>query len=516
MKNILFSFPISAVFLLFLPFFGKTQSTDFNYTATCFGNQTTLTAVSSLPDTSITSWQWDIDGNNIYELSGKTIITLITQDTANVKLRITPNIGSADSVTKNVIIDPLPQVNFISNNLCETKAATYISQSTIASGSITQFLWDFNNDGVTDDNSNDTVSYTCGPASTYITKLTCVSDKGCSAFTQKTTTVYPNPAAGFSASGSGLCDSTLFTNTTAVSNPDFYIWNFGDGNNMTTSGNASHVYAGAGTYTASLVAITLAGCRDTAMQIITISSTPVASFTAANLCVGDLTSFSNTSVISAPDNFIWDFGDGNSAATSGNTDHTYEFAGTYTVSLTAINLSGCQSSVQSVITVNPSPAVSLDLSGDTVIYPGETLTLTATGGSYTYGWTNGETTNSITVDQPGNYYCHVTDVNGCWAHLTVNIVAFETPDTVSVSGFILTPNGDNINDCLIINDIEAYQNCDLKIYNMWNDEVYSVTGYKNDFCGYGNGNMELRSGAYYYIIQCDDKPLLKGNINILR
>ncbi|HEY4798780.1 MAG TPA: hypothetical protein VII99_06850, partial [Bacteroidia bacterium] len=175
--------------------------TNFNYTQTCYGNQTTLVASSSLADTAIASWQWDLDNNGTYDISGKTIITLFaTKDTNIVKLRITPKYSAADSISKTVIIDPLPLVNFVTKNLCAGKPAIYVSKSTIASGSITQYLWDFNNDGITDNNSGDSVSYTCGPAANYTSKLTCVSNKGCYGFTQKITSVYPNPSASFTTS----------------------------------------------------------------------------------------------------------------------------------------------------------------------------------------------------------------------------------------------------------------------------------------------------------------------------
>lgn len=412
------------------------QSPNFNFTQTCFGNQTTLVASSSLPDTAISQWQWDLDGNGSYELSGKTIMSFFIQnDTVAVKLKITPVTGTADSITKNVIIDPLPQVNFMANNLCESRAAVYASQSTISSGSITQFLWDFNNDGVTDDNSNDTVSYICGPAQTYITKLTCVSDKGCSAFSQKTTTVFPNPTAAYSAANTCLGNNTAFTNSSTAVNPDYYSWDFGDGAGTIASGNTSHTYSVAGTYTVQLIAVTQAGCRDTAA---------------------------------------------------------------------------------SAVTINPNPAASFQYSGDTVLFEGGSITITVTGGSYNYLWSGGEVTDNISVTQSGTYSCQVTDANGCTAALSTYISFLEIPDTVSVAGFVLTPNDDNINDVLIINNISAYSSCDLKLYSMWNDEVFSVTGYKNDWKGTSSSGDVLPAGAYYYIIQCDDKPMLKGNINILR
>jgi len=396
------------------------QTPNFNFTQTCFGSQTSLVATSSLPDSAISTWQWDLDGNGSYEMSGKSIISiLISNDTVPVKLKITPKVGLADSITKNVIIDPLPQVNFIANNLCESRAAIYISQSIITSGSIAQFLWDFNNDGIVDDNSNDTVSYICGPAQTYVTKLTCVSDKGCSSFTQKTTTVYPNPVAAFSSANTCLGNTTAFTNSSTAVNPDYYKWDFGDGNLNVASGNTNHSYASAGNYNVELIAVTQAGCRDTALSVVTINSNPAASF---------------------------------------------------------------------------------QFSGDTTFYEGGTVTISVAGGAFNYAWSTGEVSNSISVSQSGNYSCSVTDGNGCFTNLATTILVHEVPDTIVVLGVILTPNEDNINDALIIQNIDAYSSCDLKVYNMWNDEVYSTTGYKNDWEGKNKNDGYLPAGSYYYLL----------------
>ena len=164
------------------------QNPNFTYNQTCFGSQTTLVGSSSLADSAVQMWQWDVDGDGIFDFNNKTIVYFFTtNDTVAVKLKITPNFGSPDSITQNVIIDPLPNVNFMVDNLCTGNIANYYNQSTIALGSITQWLWDFNNDGSPDNTSNDTVTYNCGGTpNTFLSRLTCVSDKGCSSFATKT------------------------------------------------------------------------------------------------------------------------------------------------------------------------------------------------------------------------------------------------------------------------------------------------------------------------------------------
>jgi len=412
------------------------QSPNFTYSQTCYGQQTILVGSSSLPDTAITSWQWDMDGDGVYDLNSKTIVYFFTaNDTVAVKLKITPNYGTPDSITKNVIIDPLPNVNFIVDNLCTGSIATYSGACTISVGFISQYLWDFDNNGTTDNSSNDTVTFACGGTpNTYFSRLTCVSDKGCSAFATKTIQVFQTPTASFSIADTCLNDNTLFTNWSTINSPDYYRWDFGDGFQSTTSGNANHIYTAIGNYNVSLIAVTMNGCRDT---------------------------------------------------------------------------SGVK-----VVNIHALPVITIDTSGSTHIFEGGSVTLTASGAS-SYLWNPSSTSaSSVVVSQSGTYTVLGTDNIGCSATAEISVTKFVTPDTVAVSSNILTPNGDGINDFLIIDNKEAYTSCILQVYNMWNVEVYSKEGYNNDWDGTSNGKV-LPDGAYYYMITCDDKPMLKGNINIL-
>lgn len=407
------------------------QGTDFIYTPTCYGSQTTLVGSSSIPDADIQSWQWDIDGDSVFEFSGKTIVYLFaSNDTFPVKLKVTPLTGTADSIIKNVIIDPLPDVNFHVDNLCALKKATYYNQSTITSGSIGQFLWDFDNNGVTDDNSNDTVTYTCGPAQTYITRLTCVSDKGCSSFATKTTEVFPQPDVSFTSSNNCAGDSTLFTNTSNISSPDFFLWDFGDGG-ASSEMSPGHYFSNAGNYNVILIAATVNGCRDTSQTVI--------------------------------------------------------------------------------VAINQPPSVVIN-APDTIFSEGNQLTLTASG-AISYTWWNGYTGQSVSINDGGTYTVTGTDANGCSDEASFSVTKIPLP-VVSVASNILTPNGDNINDFLLINNVQSYNGCVVEIYNIWNDKVYSSGDYNNDWnCTSGNGKI-LPDGAYYYRIDCDGE-VIKGNINIL-
>lgn len=95
------------------------------------------------------------------------------------------------------------------------------------------------------------------------------------------------------------------------------------------------------------------------------------------------------------------------------------------------------------------------------------------------------------------------------------------PRSSDEPGFVFnqfSPNGDGVNDTLIINNIQdtQYQNNTFEIYDRYGNQVYSVTGYDNTWRGEGN-NGELPKGTYFYVLDLGDgSAVKKGWIQIIR
>ncbi len=408
---------------------------DFSFTEVCLGNYTSLNGTSSTPDSLIAEWLWDLDNDLQYDDgTGKSITYIFGQaGTLTVGLKIIPTVGQPDSVIKQVIVDPQPDVNFHVDNTCAFQPALYIDQSTISSGSIVQWQWDFDNDNIVDDISGPNVFFTVGPPQTYVSKLTCISDLGCSAFATKTTEIFPQPVADFMFWGTCEGEGTVFhNNSTPNDSVSYYLWSFGDNNYETTFNDPVHTYSSNGNYTASLIVLTDNNCRDTS---------------------------------------------------------------SYNVN------------------INPKPDINFTYSGDSVLLEGSQITVAVEDGMDSYLWSDGEITNSIVVTTGGTYYVTVTDNNQCTSDDSVFIATRN--DEVKVINEILTPNGDGINDYFKIDNIEYYGDCQITIYNRWNDIVFSTSAYKNDWDG-TNGGKLLDAGTYFFVIKCDDKDPLIGNLNILR
>jgi PKD repeat protein len=154
---------------------------------------------------------------------------------------------------------------------------------------------------------------------------------------------------------------------TSVNSPTSWFWSFGDGSSSTLQ-NPSHTYTAAGTYTVTLTVTNAAGSNTTftKFDIITtdyglasVTSTsifppnasPVASFeyitTGASEIAPLTVAFFDTSV-NSPTSWFWSFGDG-STSPSQNPSHAYTSAGSYTVTLTAINAVGSNTSSEPLL-----------------------------------------------------------------------------------------------------------------------------------------------------------------------
>jgi PKD repeat protein len=159
------------------------------------------------------------------------------------------------------------------------------------------------------------------------------------------------PFARFSGTPTtGTSPLTVAFTDLSANTPTSWNWSFGDGNTSTLQ-NPSKVYSSPGTYTISLAATNIAGSNSTTkLNYITASSAalvPVAGFSGtpttgtAPLTVAFTDLSANT-----PASWNWSFGDGNTS-TLQNPSKVYSSPGSYTVSLTATNSAGNNTTIRS-------------------------------------------------------------------------------------------------------------------------------------------------------------------------
>jgi uncharacterized protein (DUF2141 family) len=215
-----------------------------------------------------------------------------------------------------------------------------------------------------------------------------------------------------SCNGSSTGQATV--NATGGTTGYTYLWN-----NSQTGATATGLIAG--NYTVTVT--DNHSCTATATVTITQPSAVTASIPSKTdvLCKGGSTGTATASASggSTPYSYLWN---------NGSADKTVVglSAGSYTVTITDRN--GCTSTSTTNIS---EPANALTAGISTYTNPGceggltGTATVTASGGTspYTYLWTNGETTSSISGLGAGTYQVVVTDNLGCIKEATILLTA---------------------------------------------------------------------------------------------
>ncbi len=177
---------------------------------------------------------------------------------------------------------------------------------------------------------------------------------------------------------------------------------------------------------------------------------PIANFQASDdtICVGGSVAFSNQSQYS--DSYNWLFPGGTpGTSTLASPSVSYNFAGTYTAKLIAIR-GQITDTLTFEIVVNDPPQAEITYSGILSICEGQSIQLNASLGDL-FQWklngTNiqGETNQTITVSQNGNYSVLITSECGTSLSSSVYVDIIPAPAVPVITGnFSPTPNSNEI------------------------------------------------------------------------
>jgi gliding motility-associated-like protein len=443
-------------------------------------------------------------------------------DTFTVVLIVTDTIGCKDTFSKHtwVHVHPEPLANFSVNDSSQClngNVFALLNNSTIKSGTFSQ-TWDFA-DGYNTVSYNANHSYSL--ADSYMIKLLIVSDWACKDSILRKVYVRPEPKASFTINLNPQYKSGnkfIFTSNSVISSGNLqYFWDFGDGNSD-ISVNPIHSYSNSGTYYVKLIVSSDYGCADTFYDsAIVLKFTKInLSFTSLNGCVGIPVNFKNASTVAPPDsfiNFLWDFGDGNQTIILDDPQHIYTSPGSYIITFIGLTAFGNKDTLTDTIEIYPSPTVVITAVPDTISIPGRPVTLTASGLYDLLLWSDNSTGSSITANMEGKFWVTAAYNNGCKSSDTIELTKGENKQIDVMN--VITPNGDGINDKLVIKNIDRIQPCKFAIYNRWGDEIYSTDNYQNNWVGTYNGKA-LPEGTYYFVVVAKDGKVYKGAVNILK
>jgi PKD repeat protein len=357
------------------------------------------------------TYEWDVDNNGTFDLTGQTVIT--TWNTAGVytiTLRVTDDDGSAGFDTAQVTIDNAPPTAdaggpYITDvNLPVTFSG---AGSTDPTGDPLTYQWNFGDGTPIIITTNVTVTHIYADDDVYTATLQVGDGRGGTDTDTATITVNnlppiaianANPTTTFESAavtfdGSGSSDPGLYDTLT-------YQWDFGDGSPVVNGVNATHTYADNNVYTVILTVTDDGGAIDTdtiPVTILNANPNAVASANPNPTFEGNAVTF-NGSGSSDPGiydalTYRWNFGDGSPIAIGITATHTYADNNVYTATLTVtdddsatdtdtISLTILNANPTAIVSANPNPV----LEGNPVALDGSSSSDPGTNDTLTYEW----------------------------------------------------------------------------------------------------------------------------------
>ncbi|CAN5637141.1 hypothetical protein BH11BAC2_BH11BAC2_11410 [soil metagenome] len=408
---------------------------SFTSTNACLGFTTAFNNTSSIATGNIINWAWNFNNGYSSNLQNPTQV-YSTSGAYTVTLVATSGAGCRDSVTLPVNVDPIPNADFTANTVCASEATQFNDASTIPSGNINSWSWDFG-DGNT--SNLQSPQHTYALEGTYIVTLVAYSTSGCADSIQYSVTVNPTPVADFNADPVCEGDSTQFINTSFINNGSIsdINWDFGDGN-TSTDVDPMHKYVQAGTYTVTLTVGSDLGCENVITKQVEVNSLPNANFTTSAVCDGYYAVFTDQSTVNngTITGYYWNFGDSTSSNQQ-SPNHLFNGPGTYTITLIATSDAGCVAadSQSTVIYVLPKAAfgtTNVCLGSVTSFIDSSTISF---GSINSWEWDFGDGSTSMnqnpshTFTTSGTYDVQlvVRSVNGCTDTLKQSVNVYPVP-----------------------------------------------------------------------------------------
>lgn len=409
-------------------------------TLTCSNAQVQLNGNGSSSGGNIT-YLWTTSNGTIIGPANTPIVTVAAAGTYCLTVTNTSNGCSATdcaSVTSNTT-PPVANAGSASPLTCTTTQVT-LNGSSSSSGSNFSYIWTTTNGNIV--SGATTLNPVVNLPAVYVLTVTN-SANGCTASSSVTVTsntTQPTASAG--------PDRVLNCNNTSV---------VLDGSGSSQGGNFNYLWSGpgivsggttptptvnaAGSYII-LVTNTSNGCTKTDTTAVAQTPALVAAIPASQnvLCNGANTGSATAagSGGKAPYTYAWS----NSATTAQITNIA---AGTYSVIIT--DADNCTALATAVVTQPTAIVVNASATGETSVGGNNgTATANPSGGvpNYTYGWSNGAATQSISNLAPGTYTVSITDANNCVATQTVTVASFSCGGVaVSIASTNPSCNGGN-------------------------------------------------------------------------
>lgn len=385
--------------------------------AGCTGTRTFTVTVNPLPTVSINPATTDIcsggsaaltaAGANTYSWSPATGLSATTganvtaapTTTTTYTITGTSNAGCSNTASSTVTVNTLPTVSVFppATTICDGSSAVLT-----AIGADT-YTWS----PATGLSATTGTSVTANPTTTTTYTVTGTDISNCVGTTTVTVTVNPLPSVSVNPAATAICEGANTTLTASGANT--YSWSPTTGLSATTGASVTANPTTTTTYT---VTGTTNGCSSTATTAVSVNPLPVISVTppVPSPCNGSSINLTAAGAVA----YTWTPATGLSA-TSGTTVTANPTSTTF-YTITGTDLNSCvnthtftlivTASINTTInTINPLCFGDNNGSAQAVVTSGSA--------PFSYLWSNGQTTSSITNLPPGNISVTITDAVGC-------------------------------------------------------------------------------------------------------
>ncbi|MFK7756832.1 MAG: PKD domain-containing protein [Flavobacteriales bacterium] len=399
--------------------------------------------------TNAVSYTWDFgdEQGSSEDEPEHTFYNFSNQDTTyNVVLTAISTFGCYQSDSLNIVVSPGAQASFI-DDAQPPGCAPWTSNFTNTSFGASSYLWDFGDGSPTSTevSPDHLFTNTTGFIQTFDVQLIAYSLNGCNDTVMSVLTVFPEPDFSFDITPNSGC-TPLLTQMPLISSGQSFDWDFGDGQSSLIP-NPTHLYENNTdapvTYTVTLNAVTAFGCAGSSTSDITVFPAPEANFAVSDFSGCSPLTIDITDLSVGAVSGMYDFGDGDTTAYAGSTQHTFTNTTSsnqsFTITQTIENADGCLNTFTQSIEVSPS-AVAGIVVPDPGCSPYNVALVNSSTGATGFQWdfgngqgstqTNGTTTyiNNSGVDSVYNVTLLAISANGCNDMAEAEVTVHGIPD----------------------------------------------------------------------------------------
>ncbi len=452
----------------------------------------------------------------LWSSGSQTTQTATNLATGTHTITVTDANGCTQTGTVNITGISGPSVNVSGTNVLCNGGTTGTASVTASGGTGTMtYLWSFG--------AQTTQTATGLPQGTYT--VTVTDGNGCTA--TATVLITEPTALVATATGSSACQNATATGSAAGGTGTYtYSWNGTSQNTQNATGLNTGIYT--------LTVTDANGCSSQDTAIITVSPPPVVSFTTNDsagcvaLCINLTCTSANIS------SYTWNFGDGSSNGNGSTVSHCYKTAGTFSVTLSVVDNSGCPGSLTKNNYINVYPNVIAAFTAGpqptTILNPTIQFTDQSLNGAISWNWTFGDLLNSVSTKQNPSF---PYKDSGCYNVRLIADNQYNCPDTsdqmVCIGGDYelfapnaFTPDGNGLNDLFLPRGIGIDpQHFEMYIFDRWGNLIFKTTDLTEGWNGKANGGRDIaQQDVYVWKVNTRDfqggKHSYTGHVSLVR